>query len=118
MLFAARRRAHNNMSTIAQLGKPSKRIEKFGQDVWSIFSPMAVACDAVNLGQGFPNFESPAFIKAAARDAVDSNVNQYSPPKGLPRLRKALAKNYGKLMHRNIDIETELIITAGANEGK
>ncbi|KAI3646443.1 hypothetical protein MP228_009371 [Amoeboaphelidium protococcarum] len=95
----------------------SRRIAHFGQDVWSIFSPMALYCKAVNLGQGFPNFEASPFVKDAAKMAVDSNFNQYSPPKGMPQLRKVLAEEYGPLLNRQLNGETDIIVTAGANEG-
>jgi kynurenine aminotransferase len=96
---------------------PSKLIGQYGQDVWSIFSPLAVRLNAVNLGQGFPNFKMPQFMKQAATDAVSNDVNQYSPPKGLPRLRNALASRYSPLFNRQLDAENEIIVTAGANEG-
>lgn len=96
---------------------PSKLIGSYGQDVWSIFSPLAVRLNAVNLGQGFPNFKMPQFMKQAASDAVANDVNQYSPPKGLPRLRNALAQQFSPLFGRQLDAENEIIITAGANEG-
>ncbi|KAI3656207.1 hypothetical protein MP638_001178 [Amoeboaphelidium occidentale] len=97
--------------------QPSARVAGFSQDVWSIFSPMAVYCNAVNLGQGFPNFETPEFIKQAASEAVFAGVNQYSPPKGLLRLRKALSKEYSPLFKRALGCDEEIIVTAGANEG-
>eukprot|EP00158_Paraphelidium_tribonemae_P005943 Partr_v1_DN27596_c1_g1_i3_m30708 putative aminotransferase len=101
---------------------PSQRIAHFKQDVWSIFSPMAVNCKAVNLGQGFPNFEAPVFIKEAARDAIFNNLNQYSPPKGLQALRQSLSETYSPLFaaatkNRPLNSETEICVTAGANEG-
>lgn len=83
----------------------------------SIFSPMALACQSVNLGQGFPNFKTPDFIKNAACNAINNDINQYSPPKGLLSLRKALSSNFSPLFGRDLDPENEIIVTAGANEG-
>jgi kynurenine aminotransferase len=83
----------------------------------SVFSPMAAGCQAVNLGQGFPNFPTSQFIKQAAHDAIYGNMNQYSPPKGLPRLRKALSAHFSPKFNRQLDVENEIIVTAGANEG-
>ena len=96
--------------------KVSERIAHFKQDVWSVFSPMAVQLKAVNLGQGFPNFEAPLFIKEAGKRAIFNNVNQYSPPKGLLSLRKALSATYSPLFGRELDVETEIMVGAGANE--
>ena len=83
-----------------------------------MFSPLAAHCGAVNLGQGFPNFQAPAFVKQAACNAINGDLaNQYAPPKGMPRLRKQLAASYGPLMGRALDADTEVVVTAGANEG-
>ncbi|KAK3831420.1 MAG: aminotransferase class I and II [Linnemannia elongata] len=96
----------------------AERVAHFEQDVWSIFTPLALECQAVNLGQGFMNFPPPDFVIEAARDAVTRNdCNQYSHPKGRPRLRNALAKSYSPLFNRTLDPETEVVVTAGANEG-
>ncbi|KAI9136541.1 pyridoxal phosphate-dependent transferase [Paraphysoderma sedebokerense] len=98
--------------------KPADRVSHFTQDVWSVFSPLAVKCNAVNLGQGFPNFPPPEFIKNAACDAIRSNPsNQYAHPRGTPDLRKALSKTFSPLFNRELDPESNIIVTAGANEG-
>ncbi|KAK3828839.1 MAG: pyridoxal phosphate-dependent transferase [Benniella sp.] len=105
------------MSTSANIPR-SERVAHFEQDVWSIFTPLALECQAVNLGQGFMNFSPPEFVTEAAREAVLRNdCNQYSHPKGRPRLRNALAKSYSPLFNRQLDPETEIVVTAGANEG-
>ncbi|KAG0002534.1 hypothetical protein BGZ80_011051 [Entomortierella chlamydospora] len=96
----------------------AERVAHFEQDVWSIFTPLAVECQAVNLGQGFMNFPPPDFVLEAAREALLRNdCNQYSHPKGRPRLRNALAKSYSPLFNRELDPEHEVVVTAGANEG-
>ncbi|KAF9933323.1 hypothetical protein BGZ75_000792 [Mortierella antarctica] len=96
----------------------AERVAHFEQDVWSIFTPLALECQAVNLGQGFMNFPPPDFVVEAAREAVLRNdCNQYSHPKGRPRLRNALAKSYSPLFERTLDPENEIVVTAGANEG-
>ncbi|KAG0232354.1 hypothetical protein BGW42_008223 [Actinomortierella wolfii] len=105
-------------SSTAALIPRSDRVAHFEQDVWSIFTPLALECQAVNLGQGFMNFPPPDFVVEAAREAVLRNdCNQYSHPKGRPRLRNALAKSYSPLFNRTLDPENEIVVTAGANEG-
>ena len=70
------------------------------------------------MGQGFFGYNPPAFILDAARDALGRvECNQYSPTKGRPRLRKAIADAYSPFWGRQIDPETEVTITTGANEG-
>lgn len=72
----------------------------------------------VNMGQGFFGYNPPDFILNAAKDALDRvECNQYSPTKGRPRLKKAIADAYSPFWGRNIDPETEVTITTGANEG-
>jgi kynurenine aminotransferase len=102
--------------------KPSARItgELRKTDVWSLINEAAAACSipVVNLGQGFMNFLPPAYIRQAAKDALDQiPTNQYSPTRGRPRLKTAIAKAYSPLLQRTLNPDTEVLITAGANEG-
>ncbi|CAO3701628.1 unnamed protein product [Rhizopus stolonifer] len=99
--------------------KPAERVSNFSRDVWSIFTPLALETKAINLGQGFMNFPPPAVVQNACKEALDKvEANQYCHPKGLLRLRKALAASYQKEFNgRELDPETNIIVTAGANEG-
>ncbi|KAG2182957.1 hypothetical protein INT44_005938 [Umbelopsis vinacea] len=116
---------------------PSQKVAHFERDVWSIFTPLAVETKAINLGQGFMKYDNsicflntstvtkyllsfnpPDFVQEAANQAIhDVGSNQYSHPRGRPRLRQALAKSYSPLFGRELDPESEVIVTAGANEG-
>lgn len=70
------------------------------------------------MGQGFFGYNPPPFIINAAKQALDKvDCNQYSPTKGRPRLKKALANAYSPFFGRTINPETEVTITTGANEG-
>ncbi len=62
----------------------SKRLEPFGETVFATWSRLAVEHDAINLGQGFPDFEAPEFIKEAAIKAIRDGENQYSRSAGHP----------------------------------
>lgn len=71
------------------------------------------------MGQGFFGYNPPPFILDAAKNALDRvECNQYSPTKGRPSLRKAIANAYSPFWGRKLDPETEVTITTGANEGK
>lgn len=71
------------------------------------------------MGQGFFGYNPPGFILEAAKQALDRvECNQYSPTKGRPRLKKAIADAYSPFCGRKIDPETEVTITTGANEGQ
>jgi kynurenine aminotransferase len=83
---------------------------------------LVIFCDSPY--QGFKaysvsGYNPPDFIIKAAQDAVTQvDANQYSPSKGRPRLKKALAEAYSGAFGRKIDADTEVCITTGANEGK
>ena len=84
----------------------------------SVFERMSLAAanhNAVNLGQGFPDFGwSPGILDAAAK-AVVAGSNQYAPSRGLPALRDAVAVHYNR--HQNLDLSAENIcVTSGATE--
>ncbi|KAI8865854.1 PLP-dependent transferase [Ramicandelaber brevisporus] len=97
---------------------PAQRVAGAGTDVWTLFNQATAKYGAVNLGQGFMNFPARDFVKEAARAAVltDAN-NQYSPTRGRPRLRQALAAFYSPIFGRPLDADSEIIVTAGGNEG-
>ncbi|KAF1801523.1 pyridoxal phosphate-dependent transferase [Mucor lusitanicus] len=98
--------------------KPAERVSHFSRDVWSIFTPLALETKAINLGQGYMNFAPPAIVQNAAKEALEVvEANQYSHPRGRPRLRNALAASYSEQFNRTLDPETEILVTAGANEG-
>ncbi|KAK2591094.1 arylformamidase [Conoideocrella luteorostrata] len=101
--------------------KPAARVSGQKQDVWTIINEAAAASPKqpiVNMGQGFFGYNPPHFILNAAKEALDRvECNQYSPTKGRPRLRKAIAEAYSPFCGRKIDPETEVTITTGANEG-
>jgi kynurenine aminotransferase len=71
------------------------------------------------MGQGFFGYNPPQFIINAAKQALDKvDCNQYSPTKGRPRLKKAIADAYSPLWGRKLNPDTEVTITTGANEGQ
>ena len=74
--------------------------------------------DCINLGQGYMNFAPPEWVKNAAEEALNSvATNHYSHPKGRLRLREALKSHYEPEFGRKLDVESEILITSGANEG-
>ncbi|KAI9848993.1 MAG: hypothetical protein M1837_005884 [Sclerophora amabilis] len=101
--------------------RPAKRVSGQKKDVWTIVNEAATNSPVqpiVNMGQGFFGYNPPQFILDAAKQALDKvECNQYSPTKGRPRLKKALADTYSPHFGRQLDHETEITITTGANEG-
>ena len=100
-----------NMATFAD------RLKGFDRPtVWHEFTPLAVKHNAVNLGQGFPDWQSPDFCKEAIVRAVTENHNQYCRSAGEINLVKALATQYSELLGREIDPLTEIATSVGATE--
>jgi aspartate/methionine/tyrosine aminotransferase len=96
---------------------PARRVQGFGTTVFTEFTALALQHNAVNLGQGFPNFPAPAFVKEAAQQAIAGDLNQYARAAGHPRLVRALAQVYGPLFGRELNPLTEIVVTVGATEG-
>jgi aspartate/methionine/tyrosine aminotransferase len=94
----------------------AEKIRGFGASVFSEMSRLAVQHGAVNLGQGFPDFAGPDFVKEAAKRAIDADLNQYAVSHGAPRLRAAIAKTWGATLGREIDPDSEVTVTSGATE--
>jgi aspartate/methionine/tyrosine aminotransferase len=92
------------------------RLDGLGISIFTEMSRLAVEHRAVNLGQGFPDFPAPAFIKEAAARAIAADHNQYAPAPGLPRLRQAIAENFQRRHGRAVDPQTEVTVAAGATE--
>ncbi|KAI5119902.1 hypothetical protein M0805_003706 [Coniferiporia weirii] len=104
---------------VIPLASRLKEGRALAQDVWSVFNAANLPADCINLGQGYMNFGPPQWITDAANVALNTvAANHYSHPKGRIRLREALKKYYGPLFGRDLDVETEILVTSGANEGQ
>eukprot|EP00053_Salpingoeca_punica_P011766 m.104814 g.104814 ORF g.104814 m.104814 type:complete len:466 (-) comp15769_c0_seq2:155-1552(-) len=84
--------------------------------VWHEFTPLAQQHGAVNLGQGFPDWPCPPFMKETLKKAVDADHNQYARSGGHMRLVQEVAKRYSTKLGRPIDPLTEVTISVGATE--
>lgn len=96
--------------------KMAQRVRHFGTTIFTEMTALAVAHNAVNLGQGFPDFAAPDFLKEAAIAAIAADINQYAPASGRPRLKEAVAAKMQRHYGRSPDPATEIIITHGATE--
>ena len=97
--------------------RAAERVTAFGTSVFSEMSRLAAEHHAINLGQGFPDFAGPEFVKEAAKLAIDADLNQYAPSQGAARLRSAIAADWYARYGRELDAEREVSITTGATEG-
>jgi N-succinyldiaminopimelate aminotransferase len=89
---------------------------ELGVTIFEEMTTLAVSTGSINLGQGFPDEDGPAEIKAAAQAAIASGANQYAPGKGVPALREAIAAHQSRFYGLNPDPETEVLVTTGATE--
>jgi aspartate/methionine/tyrosine aminotransferase len=79
-------------------------------------SALAIENNAFNLGQGFPDFESPLDVREKAAEAVINGWNQYPPMMGLPDLRQNIATHFKRFQNLELDWKTEVMVTSGATE--
>ncbi|MGE0593106.1 MAG: methionine aminotransferase [Vicinamibacterales bacterium] len=101
------------MSTASSL---RSRLPSTGVSIFSVMSRLADEHDAINLSQGFPDFDcAPALIEAVAA-AMRAGHNQYAPMAGVPALREALARKIAHLYGHRYDPATEITVTSGATE--
>jgi len=89
----------------------------FGTSIFSVMTATANAAKAVNLAQGFPDFDAPDQIKAAAIEAITNSANQYAPATGLQHLRILASERRKTTMAMIYDLDTEVTICTGATEG-
>jgi methionine aminotransferase len=92
------------------------KLPKVGTTIFSVMSQLAVEHRAVNLGQGFPDFEPPEALREAITRAMAEGRNQYAPGIGLPSLREQIALKTERMYGRRIDADTEVTVTSGATE--
>ena len=92
------------------------RFPALGTTIFTVMSRLAAECGAINLSQGFPDFQAgPALFEAAAR-AMSAGRNQYPPMAGVPELRAAVAGKISALYGTDYDVEHEVTVTAGATQ--
>jgi N-succinyldiaminopimelate aminotransferase len=94
----------------------SQRVTAFGTTVFAEFSRLAAQHGAVNLGQGFPDFDGPDEVKAAAIEAIRAGVNQYPISKGAAALRQAIAAHAKRFYGQLVDAEEQVVVTSGCTE--
>lgn len=92
------------------------RLPQVGTTIFSVMSALAQESGAVNLGQGFPDFDCDPVLVNAVTQAMQSGANQYPLMPGVPALREAIAAKIGGLYGHQYDPNTEITVTAGATQ--
>lgn len=94
----------------------SQRTSVLTESVIREMSRVAVQHNAINLAQGFPDWDPPAALVQAAKDAMDAGRHQYAVTWGAPELRVALAAKLTRFMGLPVDADGDLVVTCGATE--
>ena len=92
------------------------RLPAVGTTVFTVMSALAAQHDAVNLGQGFPDFACDPRLVDAVTAAMQAGLNQYPPMIGVPALREKIARKIGALYGGHYDPAAEITVTAGATQ--
>ncbi len=94
----------------------TSRLPQVGTTIFSVMSALALEHQAVNLGQGFPDFDCDSRLLDEVTAAMRAGHNQYPPMPGIPALRQAVAAKIERLHGKAYDANTEITITAGATQ--
>jgi methionine aminotransferase len=95
---------------------PASRLPSVGTTIFTVMSALATETRAVNLGQGFPDFDCDPRLIDAVNAAMRNGANQYAPMAGLPALREVMAAKIEAEHGRRYDPQNEITITAGATQ--
>lgn len=98
---------------MSDASRTATRLRPFGTSIFSEMSALAARHDAVNLGQGFPDFDGPVEVLESAAQAVRNGPNQYAPLAGLPILRHAIADWFDRRYGLAVDPDREVTVTSG-----
>ncbi len=93
-----------------------RRLQEFGETIFAGITELARVHDAVDLGQGYPNFDGPEFVKEAAMEAIRTGRNQYARMYGEPVLNEEIAKRFEKDTGMAADPDIEITVTSGCTE--
>ena len=101
---------------MANLRTISSKLPDTTPSIFSKMSGMANKYNAINLSQGFPNFETDKKLKKLVTRAMNNGYNQYPPSHGVKELREEITKKIATLYGKEYDAETEITLTAGATQ--
>ena len=94
----------------------STKLPKVGTTIFTVMSQLALEHQAINLGQGFPDFAVPEFLVDALHRAMREGRNQYAPMSGIPALREAIAEKIRACYGAEISAADAVTVTSGGSE--
>jgi N-succinyldiaminopimelate aminotransferase len=98
-------------------GRPQNHLlSGIGTTIFTVMSALANQHQAINLGQGFPDYDGPPDVIEAAAAALKDGRNQYPPLTGVPELRQAVAAHNARFYGLDVDPDREVVVTSGATE--
>jgi methionine transaminase len=92
------------------------KLPDVGTTIFTVMSQMALDHQAINLSQGYPDYDGPAALKERLAWYVEHGYNQYAPLAGVPVLREQIARKVARCYGRTPDPATEITVTPGATE--
>ena len=92
------------------------KLPNVGTTIFAVMSQMALDYGAINLSQGFPDYDGPALLRDRLKYYTDTGHNQYAPLAGIPALRLQIARKVARFYGRSVDPDTEVTVTPGATE--
>lgn len=95
---------------------PESKLPRVGTTIFTVMSRLAAETGAINLGQGFPDFDPPERLRELVALHLASGHNQYAPMPGLPALCEAIAESGLRRHGWSVDPASEITITAGGTE--
>lgn len=95
---------------------PDSKLPALGTTIFSQMSALAQQHQAINLSQGFPDFDGPAYLQKQLAWYVSQGANQYAPMTGVQPLREAIAEKTARCYGYTPDVNTDITVTAGATE--
>ena len=95
---------------------PQSKLPSLGTTIFTQMSALAQQHNAINLSQGFPDFDGPRFLQERLAAHVASGANQYAPMTGAQALREAIADKTAALYRHRPDCNSDITVTAGATE--
>nr|CAA6829397.1 MAG: Aspartate aminotransferase (EC [uncultured Thiotrichaceae bacterium] len=95
---------------------PPSKLPDVGTTIFTVMSKMAADHNAINLSQGFPDFNGPKALLEKVGYYVEQGANQYAPMAGVPRLREAIAEKVQRHYGREVSAENEITVTSGGTE--
>ena len=97
--------------------QPAQRTATFGESTIREMTRLAIQHNAINLSQGFPDFDPPAAITDAAIEAIRNGHNQYAITWGVPALRQKLAAHYTNALGWQVEADRHVTVVCGVTEG-